>query len=68
MIIRTDAEYRWSLERLRELQEHIAEERAYLQARGERGDRLRRGLEPLQSMAIQIQDDVVEYERLTGPA
>ena len=67
-MLRTDAEYRWSLERLRELQEHIDEERACLQARGESGDRLRRGLEPFQYMAMSIQEEVAEYERLCYPA
>jgi len=63
-MIRTDAEYRQSLELLRKYQEHVAKERERLQARGEGGDRLRRGLEPLQSFAIEIQDEIAEYERL----
>lgn len=63
-MIRTDREYQESLKRLEEGRRAIKAQRAELEGMGFGPEEVKRGLDPMRTFCIQIEEDVEYYERL----
>jgi transcriptional regulator with XRE-family HTH domain len=63
-MIRTESEYKKSLERLGQDQEHIRAQRAYLESLGLSIDEVTRAMQPVLSFQAQLEEEVEAYEHL----
>ncbi len=63
-MIRTEVEYRCSLQRLAEIDAHIAHEAAALKAEGYKKAEVTRGTDPLRFFRAQVQAEIDAYDRL----
>ena len=63
-MIRSEAEYREAVRRLREQEARLAEQQAKLEQMGLKPDETKRVMDPVQSFHQQLSEEVASYERL----
>jgi ribosome-binding protein aMBF1 (putative translation factor) len=63
-MIRTEAEYRRSVERVGEQERRIADQRDTLRSQGYKKQELKRLLEPQRTFLLEMKQEIEEYERL----
>ena len=63
-MIRSEAEYKRAVTRLREEEEHITAHKNSLHEEGYTAEQIKRAVDPLLSFHLQLQDEIESYERL----
>jgi len=63
-MIRNESEYKEAVKRITEEKQRLAEQRKTLEALGLTPEQIKRALDPIRSFHLQLEEEVISYERL----